>query len=153
MKLSKTTWIAAMLVAALGAAGIATADSNHGKAIDYRSSLMGIYKWNMGNMGDMMKGKTPFDQAAFAGFAKDLATATQLNLMVGFPEGSDEGDDTDALPDIWLNWEDFVKKYEDLGAASAKLAEVAKSGDKQAIGAQMGEVGKACKACHKNYKD
>jgi len=38
-------------------------------------------------------------------------------------------------------------------AQAAKLAEVAKGGDFNAAKAQLGETGKACKACHDKYRN
>jgi len=36
---------------------------------------------------------------------------------------------------------------------AAKLAEVAQSGDFNAVKAQVGETGKSCKACHDKYRN
>jgi cytochrome c556 len=35
----------------------------------------------------------------------------------------------------------------------AKLAQVSKAGDFNALKAQVGEAGKACKACHDEYRN
>jgi cytochrome c556 len=134
-------------------ASLAIAESHSEGVVDYREAVMGIYKWNMGRMGDMLKGKTAFDAATFAGFADNLAIAAQLDLLSGFPEGSDAGDDTDARADIWLDWDNFTQKYQDLRTATAALASAAKTGDQQSVGASFGDVGKSCKACHKAFKD
>lgn len=121
-------------------------------AIDYRTGVMEIFSWNLKPMGAMLKGKVPYDQAAFTHHAQDLAKAASLDLMAGFPDDS-VSDDSAALSEIWLDWEDFTSKYRDLKEQSAKLAEVAAGGDKAAIAAQFDNTGKACKACHKTYKE
>jgi cytochrome c556 len=139
---------------AIAFSGVALAHNDDGvqKFIDYRSSVMTVFKWNMGPMGAMMKGEMPYDQQTFEHHAKDLASAARLDLLAGFPEGSEEGD-TDARVDIWMNWDDFLTKYETLQRESGKLAEVSAAGDQEAIKTQFGAVGKACKSCHDDYKD
>jgi cytochrome c556 len=122
------------------------------RAIEYRQSLMTILAWNMKPMGAMMKQKMPYDQAAFARHAQDLAAAAQLDLLAGFPMDS-EGDDSDALPDIWLDFEGFQQKYKDLQSASNDLSQVAGSGDMAKIKPAFEALGKTCKACHRAYKD
>jgi cytochrome c556 len=142
----------------LGVAAISTTASaesgSHAKAIDYRNSVMTVYKWNMGAMASVLKGERAYDQAQFKQYAQDLAAAAHLDLLSGFPEGSDEGADTDARMDIWMKWDDFAAKHADLKKASRELAEAAAgAGGPQAIGPKFSAVGKACKACHDNYKD
>ena len=122
------------------------------RAQEYRQGVMNVFSWNMKAMGDMMKGKTPYDAAAFAQHADDLAKATTLDLLPGFPEDSDSGE-TDARPEIWLNFEDFTQKLEELRTNAQALSKAANSGDKEAMGAALGKTGKACKACHDDYKE
>ncbi|MES9969151.1 MAG: cytochrome c [Candidatus Thiodiazotropha sp.] len=122
------------------------------KAVEYRQGVMNVFGWNMKAMSNMMKGKTPFDQKVFADHAKDLATASELNLMPGFPEDS-ESEDSDALAEIWMEFDDFEAKYKKLGEAAAKLSDVAAGGDKASLGQALQVTGKACKACHKKYKN
>ncbi|MEW8506735.1 MAG: cytochrome c [Candidatus Thiodiazotropha sp.] len=122
------------------------------KAVDYRQGLMNVLSWNMKAMSNMMKGKIPYDQQAFATHANDLAAASALNLLPGFPEDS-ESEESDALPEIWMEFDDFEAKYEALGKAASNLSSAAANGDKGAIGEALSKAGKACKACHKKYKN
>lgn len=122
------------------------------KAVDYRQGVMNVFSWNMKAMSNMMKGKTPFDQKVFAGHARDLANASGLNLMPGFPEDS-ESEESDALVEIWMEFDDFEAKYKKLAEAAKGLSEVAASGDKASLGKALQMTGKACKACHKKYKN
>jgi cytochrome c556 len=122
------------------------------QAQEYRQGVMNVFRWNMKAMSDMMKGKRPYDAKAFAVHANDLARAATLDLMPGFPEDSDGGD-SDARPEIWLDFADFKQKYEDLRSASGALSKIAADGDKAAMGEALGKTGKTCKACHDNYKD
>jgi cytochrome c556 len=122
------------------------------RAVEYRQGVMNVFSWNMKAMGGMMKGEVPFDQKVFATHAGDLAAASTLNLLPGFPEDS-ESDESDALPEIWMEFDDFEKKYQNLGRATKALSENSLSDDKAALGQALKEVGKACKACHKKYKN
>lgn len=69
-----------------------------------------------------------------------------------FPTGSNMGE-TKAKPEIWTNKADFDAKFKNLETASVKLVEVAQAGDAKALGAQFGQVGGACKACHDVYRN
>jgi cytochrome c556 len=122
------------------------------KAVEYRQGVMNVLGWNMKAMSNMMKGKVPFDQQVFADHAKDLASASGLNLMSGFPEDS-ESEESDALPEIWMDFDDFEAKYKKLGEAADNLSKAAANGDKTTLGKALEKTGKTCKACHKKYKN
>lgn len=136
------------------AAGILPASLSAGPledAVDYRQGVMNVFSWNLNHMGSMVKGETPFDAAAFKGYATNLATASTLNALQGFPDDS-VSDESDAKDEIWLNWPDFEAKYKDLKDTAAKLSQVAAGGDEGAMREQFKETAAACKACHKEYK-
>ena len=149
--------IGAAAISAMAATAVAHAENEAqdsvSQAIDYRTSVMTVIRWNFKPMGDMLKGKRPFDGPAFARHMRDLESAISLDLLTGFPEDSDEGEDTAAKAEIWMNWEDFKQKHRDLKERTAKLSEAMLSGNLKVIEARFDEVGKACKACHKEYKE
>ena len=158
----RTTSKAAIAAAAISALTLAAPDMAHAEdekqdsvsqAIDYRTSVMTVIRWNYKPMGDMLKGKRPFDQAAFARHMRDLDSAVSMDLLAGFPEDSDEGEDTSAKAEIWMDWEDFEQKFQHLKQQTTKLSKAVQSGDRKAIQARFGELSKACKACHKKYKE
>jgi len=99
----------------------------------------------------MAKGEKPYDAAAFARHAEIVAFMSKLPIE-GFIPGSDKGE-TKAKPEIWSDMDDFKAKLEKMQNEAAKLAEVAKGGDFNAVKAQLGETGKACKACHDKYRN
>jgi cytochrome c556 len=149
-RLKSTVLAATALVLSLG--GVSSQAGDVEKAVEYRQGAMEVFGWNLRGMSAMMKGAKPYDGARFAGMAKDLETATQLDLLSGFPTDS-ESDESDALPDIWLDFDDFKSKYEDLRVAAKALNAAVAGGDKASIGAALKDVGGSCKACHKKYKD
>ncbi|WP_426420523.1 c-type cytochrome [Bradyrhizobium genosp. A] len=75
-------------------------------------------------------------------------------LLNWFPKGSgpESGVKTYALPAIWQNNDDFVTLGKVAQVEAAKLNQVALSKDANALKAQVEAMGKACKACHDNYR-
>jgi cytochrome c556 len=100
-------------------------------------------------MAATVKGEVPWDDARMAGWGKDLKALSGLNAMRGFPAGSEGGH---AKPEIWSNLADFQKKLEAMQLEIAKMGDAAMGGDRAAIGEQVAATGKACKACHDDYK-
>ena len=143
----------ALLLTACGAlfAGSAFAQAKPEDAIKYRQGVYRVMGWNFGPMAAMAKGERPYDAAAFARHAEIVAYMSRMPLE-GFSPGSDSGE-TKAKPEIWLDMDDFKAKLEKMQTETAKLAEVAKSGDFNAAKAQLGETGKACKACHDKFRN
>ena len=131
--------------------GSAFAQAKPEDAIKYRKGVYAVIGWNFGPMAAMAKGDRPYDAAAFARHAEIVAYMSKLPLE-GFVPGSESGE-TKAKPEIWLDLDDFKAKLEKMQGEAAKLAEVAKSGDFNAAKAQLGETGKACKACHDKYRN
>lgn len=141
----------ALVVSLLGVASPATqAGIGVQAAIDFRESIMTTFKWYMGPMGAMTKGKIPFDSALFKSRADGLVNATRLDLAEGYPEGSVS--DSEAKPEIWENWDQFPGKIESLREEAAKLQQVAATGDEAAMKAQFGKTGKVCGSYHKQFR-
>ena len=141
------------LLAAVAAGIPATASAADVKAedaIEYRQSVFTVIKWNFAPIGAMVKGEKPFDASAVARHAEFLKMLSQMPLE-GFTPGSAKGD-TEAKADIWTDWSDFKAKMTDFQQQTAKLADVAKSGNEAAIKEQFGATGKTCKSCHDKYR-
>ena len=100
----------------------------------------------------MVKGEIPWDEQQMAGHADELAALVTLNVMRGFPDGSEKGT-TRAKPGIWENRDDFTAKMDDMKNAVIALQAAANEGtDRKAIAGGVAEVGTACKSCHDEYK-
>lgn len=98
----------------------------------------------------MVKGEAPFDaakvQSAFATFADSAAKAPAL-----FPDNSNTGGETAALPAIWENKADFDARLAKFGSA-AKEAE-GKVKDLDGLKATWGAFAKDnCGGCHEKYR-
>jgi len=117
----------------------------------YRQSWFAMVASNFGPMVAMVKGEMPWDERMMAGYSDQLAALMTLDVMRGFKDGADKGT-TRAKPEIWQNKADFESKMNDLKSAANKLQTVANTNDRKAIALQVGATGKACKACHDEYK-
>jgi len=123
------------------------------KAVELRQSLLRVVSFSWGPVGGMLKNKVPFD-AALVG--KESARLEQLAPMI--PEVFNEDTrkftlKTKAREGIWTNKADFQAKADDLVKASTALTAAAKGGDKKAVMQAAAAVGKACGACHDNFRD
>ncbi|GLP97167.1 c-type cytochrome [Paraferrimonas sedimenticola] len=120
-------------------------------AVKYRQKAFSLMAHNFGDMGDMLKGKKEFDADKFAKRAANVAALSHIPAE-GFEPGTDKGE-TDALPKIWDNMDDFNKRLMDLQTDAAALAKVsAEKGDKRALGQAFKNVAQNCKGCHDTYK-
>ncbi|MEZ5798177.1 MAG: cytochrome c [Paracoccaceae bacterium] len=142
----KLTGIA--LVAAMFAAGAAHAE---GERTDPNSQMRGEVMKGIGGamkvLGDMAKGDTAYDAAA-AEAAKATLVEKADAVQTAFATMGEADPVSEAKPEIWTSWDDFVKKDEALKAAAA-AADVSSA---EAIGASLAALGGACKDCHTTYR-
>jgi cytochrome c556 len=133
------------------AAGAAQAQMKPEDAIKYRQSALFILGQNFSPLAAMAQGKIPHDAAAAARHAEIADFAIKLPWGA-FSPGTEQGN-TKAKAEIWLEMEDFKAKADKAQQEVAKLAQLAKGGDFNALKAQVGETGKACKACHDKFRN
>ena len=117
--------------------------------IEYRQDIMKTFGGNMGAISDTLKNKLPY-QDNIATHAQGIQLASKL-IESAFKKEVSEGA-TDAKPDIWQEWDKFADAAKKLQEESSKLAQVAESGDMEAIGTQVKAMGKACGNCHKPFR-
>lgn len=97
-------------------------------------------------LGGMAGGSVPFDAAA-AGAAKAALVDGAAEIATVFEKaGSDPA--SEAKPEIWTNWEDFMAKSKAMGDVAMALDATTLEG----VQAGMGGIGGACKACHTAYR-
>ena len=111
-----------------------------------RSKLMQNIRLEFSVLARMSREKIEFDES--------LATSARLNLLkfaASTPAIFEDDDlpiNSEALPAIWENWDDFVSKSEDLefvleGVDTSTLIDLRGS---------LGNVGAACGSCHQKYR-
>ena len=140
--------IKAFTLAAVLAAGAAYAEEERTdpNAIA-REELMEKNGAAVGILGGMASGKEAFD-AAKAAEAKATLIADAGMIAEVFKEQGAADPASEAKPEIWTNWEDFLAKANALTEA-ANAIDVASA---ESIGAGMGAIGGACKDCHTSYR-
>lgn len=93
------------------------------------------------------------DFALIAAKANDInARAQQIPNHFPALTSVEEGYDTEALPAIWKKPEEFKAAAAKLADESAKLAQLAGGGNKEAVAAQAMAMGGACKGCHDQFR-
>ena len=119
-------------------------------AIRYRQSALFIMGQHFGRIGKVVKGEHPYDKQEVV---KNATIAEEMSKLPwdAFVPGSDKGK-TRAKPEIWTEQTKFKSDAEKMQKEMAKLAAVATDGDLNAIKAQFGATGKACKACHDDFR-
>ena len=148
----KHSSIAVLIGAGIALAGGSTlAQQKPEDVIKYRQSALFIMGQHFGPLAGMAQNKIPYDKDAAMRHAAMVEFMSKLPWD-RFAPGTDQGN-TKAKPEIWLNLEDFKAKAEKMQGEVAKLAQVSKAGDFNALKAQVGETGKACKACHDEYRN
>jgi cytochrome c556 len=154
MNLAHTLRIAVFALVAGSTAALAHGEGKKDQidaAIAYRQSVYHVILWNYGQMGEMVKGKKPYDAAEYGKRAERVA-ALASQLEEGFIPGSSGRESTEAKAEIWTSWDDFKSKMGDFERESRALAGVAKTGTFDDVKAQHAKVSAACKACHEKYK-
>lgn len=152
----------ALLLAACGGTAEAPQDAAAGEvaaASGDAPAELELRHENFEAIGDAFKAI----RAQFEGDSPDLAvvaaSATDINTRAAaikdhFPAGSgrDAGWDTEALPTIWEKPEEFAAAQQKLLDESAKMIELANSGDVAATGEQIAALGGSCKNCHDTFR-
>lgn len=151
----KKRLIAFTTMAALTAFGVYAQDAEDpfADAVETRHGLMLQMASDLGTLGGMAKGDVAYDKASATKAAANVAAVASVISMAQFPAGSENGKSADsfALADIWAKQDDFLAKITDLNNAAAAM-QTAAATDGDAIKASMAQLGGACSACHKAYR-
>jgi cytochrome c556 len=127
----------------------AWAETSSEDAKDYRQAVMSALGAHISAISMHVRGLVD-DNGFLDEHAQSLArTAAEIGHV--FPAGSAVGD-SEALPAIWERPEEFAERVAEAERATAALAEAASTGDRQAVGAALREVGAACRGCHDDFR-
>ena len=105
-------------------------------------------------VSSMFKGKTAFERAAVIE-AADAFVLHGSGMAKLFPdtEKSRNGHKTEALPEIWQDWDDFQSRIADFVEKSEVLAAAARaSADQRALKKPFSSAVESCSGCHKRYR-
>lgn len=136
--------------------GLAAASQVHAQAkpedlVKQRKAGMTMIAKYFGPIGAMVQGKAPYNADVVA------RNAGYLDVLVKMPwdgfQASTEGvKETRTKPEAYRDVGKFNERAEAVQAEVAKLAAAAKGGDQNAVKAAFGATGKACKACHDDFR-
>lgn len=136
-----------LLVGTLLTAGTAFAETEPSTAeVGARQELMKSFGGAAKTLGGMASGEVAHDATA-AEAARQTLIAGAAEIEAKFKENVEDAA-SEAKPEVWTNWDDFLVKAKALGDAAGAM-DVASAAS---IGAGMAGVGGACKACHTDYR-
>jgi cytochrome c556 len=116
---------------------------------------MDLQAFNLGPLGSMAKGETPYDAELAGKLAADLVALSGMlsgpAFSLYFPAGTAAGEveGTRAKAEIWATPDDFLAKAKALSDAATALAATS---DLAGLQGAMGAVGGACGSCHEAYR-
>jgi cytochrome c556 len=145
----KRTAIAVALLLSAAAFG-AQAQMKPEDQVKQRRAGMAVIGYNFGSLAAMAQEKKPYNKDEAARNA-DLVVALSEYPKNFFVEGTEKVGDTKALPEVWTKRAEFDEKMKAMGEQVKKLPQAART-DVAALKAAVGDVGKACKACHDDFR-
>lgn len=154
----KATLMAGMILA--GITGTAAISDGHADkavldAVKARQATMKLYSFNLGLLGGMAKGDIEYDAEAAGKAASNLAALTKLDQSRYWPQGSDVEtlgkETTDAMAKLWSADSKAGQIGGQLAEAAAAM-ETAAGGGLDSLRGAIGPLGKACGACHDDYR-
>lgn len=121
-------------------------------AIKLRQAGMKLIGYNFGSIGAMVNDKKPYNKD------EAIRNANRVDALANHPfeffgAGTDKGADTKASASIWKDNAKFVAAADKMSVESAKLAQVARTGDQAALKSQFGTTAGTCKACHDDFRE
>ena len=138
-----------LLVVVFAAAGLTAAMAQDAPQVE-RHNLMEEIGDSTKVLGDMAKGDQPYEAEtavqALTTIIEDIGEFTAL-----FPEGTETGHDTRALPAIWERRSEFEQRAQDLQDAAMATREAAPGGMETFVPA-FREMGRTCGGCHEDFR-
>jgi cytochrome c556 len=120
--------------------------------VDYRQGAYRIMGWHMGLLGDAARGEKPFDLEHVRESVKHLQWAERLTATTYSPDTRNAAN-SKLKAKAWQDMEAFANRGRSLKTAIDALVARADAGDEPGIKEAIGEVGKACKACHDDFRE
>lgn len=135
-------------------AGAAHAQVKAEDAIKFRQSGYGFMAWNMGRIKANVEGAS-FNKDEVIKAANAIQAIANSGMGALYPQGSDKGkgwEETRAKANVWTEQEKLGKAAMAFNKEANEMAKVAATGDKAAVGEQLGKLSGTCKGCHDDFK-
>ena len=121
-------------------------------AVKYRQSSMFVMANHFGRIGAMVQGRAPYDAATATANAEVVVTMSKLPF-IAYLEGTAGSAKGGAAPAIWAKRAEFDAAASKMQEEVGKLLAAAKTNNLDNVKAAFGDVGKACMACHDNFRN
>ena len=121
-------------------------------AIHYRQGALTVMGAHFGRLGEMVKGKVPFDAKAAQDNATIVAEMSRLP-WAAFGPGTDKGGNTKAKPDIWTEQVKFKTGSDKLMVETDKLLAASKTGNLDTLKTAFAATADTCKSCHDAFRN
>ena len=121
-------------------------------AIHYRQGALTVMGAHFGRLGEMVKGKVPFDAKAAQDNAVIVAEMAKLP-WAAFGPGTNKGGNTKAKPAIWTEQAKFKEGSDKLIVDTEKLAAASKTGNLDALKTAFLSTADTCKSCHDSFRN
>ncbi len=148
MTIHKAAFVCVVLVCGISAA---FAHSGATGIVKERMDSMKDTGKQMKTIGEMVKGKTPYEREKAATAARTISlNAAKIPEL--FPEGS-TSHPSEALPAIWQEWGSFEELAGRMGQSADalfKAANTASSGSE--LGSAFRQLAGTCKSCHEKFR-
>jgi cytochrome c556 len=149
----RTTQLAAVLFAAGAACAALPAGAQFARteeAVKYRQGAWNVLNIHFTRVGNMMRGRLPFDARVAQQDADIVAVLARLP-SAAFGPGTDTPGDK-ARPEIWAEPARFRELNERLVAETGRLQAAARTQNLDQIKAAYGAAANTCKECHDAYR-
>jgi len=146
----------AVLMLAVAVSGIATAQVKPEDQIKFRQSGYTFMSWNMGKIkGMVIDNPSSYNKDQVVAAANAIAAVANSGMGALFGPGTDKGKgwkDTRVKAEFFQKPDEVRPLAMALAKETTELQRVAATGDVDAIKAQFGKVGGACKDCHDKFR-
>lgn len=133
--------------------GSATPEQLAEQATLLRQGLLKVVGFSFAPVGGMLRHRVPYDAAKVEKSAERIAVLADIIPEVFQTDTRKFPVKTRAKDNIWTNQADFASKANNLKQAALALEAQAKSGDQSGFLKAASTVGKACGACHDDYRE
>jgi cytochrome c556 len=113
-----------------------------------RQGLMEAVRLQLGPIFGAAKGAAPLSAAADSA---DNLVGLAHALKTAYAKGTEDLPGSNAKPEAFSDPK-FLAGYDKLAEAAAKVAADAKANNADALKADVGAIGDACKACHDDFR-
>ncbi len=123
--------------------------------IKWRQSVFQTIAWNSARIKANVEGES-FNKDEVQKSASVIAALANSGLGGLFAPGTEAGKgwhDTLAKPELFKEGSKVGERANDFNREAGELVKVAAGGDQAATKTQFGKLGRACKACHDDFKN